>query len=109
MPTAITSAIAFRTVAPKLPPIRKRVFLAILEGGDDGATVDEIMSRPDFEKVNLPSVSPRLAELVKIGAVEDSLKTRPTRAGVPAVVWVIPTKVRAAALAKLATKAKERT
>lgn len=78
-----TSAAAARGYAPRAPHARKRVYDAIVHS--TGLTDDELQVRL---RMNPSTERPRRIELQNAGCVEDSGRTRKTRSGMQAVVWI---------------------
>ena len=80
-----TSRQAAARALPRSGSDRRRVYDLLVERGDEGATDDEIE-----QALNLPhqTASARRNGLRDDGWVVDSGRTRPTRTGSPAVVWV---------------------
>lgn len=79
--TGGASEAAAKSVEPITGDLRQRVYSEIVRGE---GTADEIASRL---KISLLSVRPRVAELVKLGRIEDSGKQRPNTSGRKATVW----------------------
>ena len=86
-----TSFEAAESMAGGAGSIRRWVFRAILEAGPGGLTDDEIQTRLE---INPSTERPRRIELVALGLVEDSGRTRPTRSGRRAVIWVATARAR---------------
>lgn len=63
------------------------VYQALIRAGKDGLTDDEIDERTP-KHVTQNSTRPRRVNLVEAGLVADSRKTRPSRSGRKATVWV---------------------
>lgn len=80
-----TSIAAAEAIAPKAGTLRFKVLMAIREAGADGLTDEQLQEVLDM---NPSTVRPRRGELVKAGWIIDSKRTRKTRSGVLAVVWV---------------------
>lgn len=77
-----TSREAAAKVRPKVPNQRSRVLAHLKAAGPE--TIEEIA----FDlRIPLQSACPRVNELVQLGLVRDSGRTRPTRSGHDAVVW----------------------
>lgn len=84
-PTSIDAAESIRRRAPTL---RAVVLDHIAACGSHGATADEVCHALEM----LPqSATPRINELAKAGAIIDSGRTRLTRSGRAAVVWIAAT------------------
>lgn len=79
-----TSRAAAAAYLPHARTARERVYWTIAES-PDGLTDEEVQDALDM---NPSTQRPRRVELVEIGIVEDSGRTRPTRSGMEAVVWV---------------------
>lgn len=82
-----TSDAAAESVAGVSAEMRRRVLEHIRSCGDHGCTAEEIE-----DALGIPgnSVRPRLWELRKVPAkIKDSERTRPTRSGRKAVVYVV--------------------
>lgn len=75
-----------------------RMKLAILKAleahADHGATVDELSSEL---KISPFTLRPRVAELAKIGALEDGGDRRLLQSGKPGIVWVLAASLAEAA------------
>lgn len=72
--------------APRISALQQAVTNAIRAAGDDGMTDDELcLSMPH---VCEGSAKKRRTEAAAFGAVVDSGRTRPTRTGRQAVVWI---------------------
>lgn len=80
-----TSKAAADSIEHIAPTMRKRVFDAIRDADSKGMTDDELEVALDMTH---QSASARRRELVKSGDVIDSGKTRETRSGRSAIVWV---------------------
>lgn len=85
---APTSREAAGRIKRHAPIQRQRVFRCILDAGSHGRTDEETGTELGML---LHSVSPRRGELVKLGVVRDSGRTRPTSSGRPAIVWAVAT------------------
>lgn len=81
-----TSRAAAEAIEPAAETLRRRV-LDFLRGVADLGATDEDMQL--IMKMNPSTQRPRRIELVEMGLVLDSGRTRPTRSGRKAVVWVI--------------------
>ena len=80
-----TSKAAAVSMIPYAPNIRERVFEVLRDGQISGLTFDVI----EFVLgKSHQTVSARIRELFKAGRIKDSGRTRPTRSGRKAVVWV---------------------
>lgn len=81
---SITSVAAADAIKPSAANLRQQV-LVFIRASPDGVTDEEIQQGTGIG----PSTErPRRIELVKAGAVFDSGRTRATRSGRQAVVWV---------------------
>lgn len=80
-----TSYDAARQMDDKLNAWQDRVYRLIWVRGDRGATDEELI---DALKASPSTVRPRRVELREKGLIVDSRKTRKTRSGRNAVVWV---------------------
>lgn len=85
VPSSATSKAAAKAVAPALNRLETEVYSAILASGSVGMTDDDIEVRTGLTH---QSASARRRTLVLRGSVEDSGRTRTTRHGRPASVWV---------------------
>jgi predicted transcriptional regulator len=96
-----TSVAAAEAIRPSAAAIRERVADLVSRCGDFGATEQEIEAA-----LALPgnTVRPRLWELEKAGQVVKSIKTRPTRAGRQARVYVALSRAPGLASAKNCAK-----
>jgi hypothetical protein len=79
------SLAAAASVKPVAPGVRQRVFEFILKRGKRGATREEIERST---KIKHQTINPRIAELRKAGLIRESGKSRPTRSGRSAAVWI---------------------
>jgi hypothetical protein len=80
-----TSVEAAAQIAPRAGTLRSVVLRALAAAGADGMTDEELQDRLAMG----PSTQrPRRVELVQAGLVRDSGRTRSTRSGRQAVVWV---------------------
>jgi len=84
-PDSETSADAADEARRDAPTQRQRVLTAITAAGWCGATDEELQDRL---QLNPSTQRPRRVELVASGLVVDSGRTRRTRSGRRAVVWV---------------------
>lgn len=80
-----TSAEAAQAIEPRAETLRKAVLDLLRKCGDVGATDEEIQ---DTLAMNPSTQRPRRIECVELGLVRDSGRTRPTRSGRQAVVWI---------------------
>jgi hypothetical protein len=80
-----TRAEAAKSIAPLATNQRRRVFEFVTGRGPHGATDPEISSGTGLDG---NTVRPRRGELVDSGHVVDSGRTRKTKSGRPAHVWV---------------------
>jgi len=84
-----TSREAAGRIAPVTGELRRRVYDFIRERGQEGATDEEMQVALDMG----PSTQrPRRVELVRGGFVIDSGRTRLTKSGRKAVVWIVANK-----------------
>lgn len=81
-----TSRRAAERIAPHAHTKRGEVLAFIQAQGEEGATDEEMQAR-----MPMPANTqrPRRIELVALGFVKSSGKTRPTRSGDHALVWVV--------------------
>jgi hypothetical protein len=79
-----TSVAAAEAIKPSTTTLRARVLRYLRECGAVGATDEEMQS--DLH-MNPSTQRPRRGELVDMGAVRDSGRTRLTRSGRKATVW----------------------
>lgn len=80
-----TSADAATEIQPRTETLRRAVLAFLQQRGDEGASDEEIQ---EALAMNPSTQRPRRIELVTMGLVRDSGRTRPTRSGRAAVVWV---------------------
>lgn len=80
-----TSRAAAEAVADRPPRAKERVLAALLFRGLEGATDEELQ---DLLNMSPNTERPRRIELTVTGEVKDSGRSRKTRAGHPAVVWM---------------------
>lgn len=80
-----TSQAAAESMKEAAPAIRVRVYQYLLTRGEQGAIDEEVIAALGG-KAN--SIRPRRGDLVDMGAVRKSGRTRPTISGRSAVVWV---------------------
>lgn len=80
-----TSKAAAELVRPKTPSYRAAIEGFLKGRGAQGATNDEVMATLSIQ---IQTVCPRMKELRVDGLVIDSGRTRKTRSGREAVVWV---------------------
>lgn len=87
-----TSVEAAEAIKPRVNELQQLVLRFMAERGDDGATDEE-----GIEGTGLApnTFRPRRIELVSAGMVKDSGKTRPTKSGRAATVWVATADARA--------------
>jgi transcription initiation factor IIE alpha subunit len=83
-----TSAAAADQAAGRAPTDRERVLLVIRSEKERGL-IDEEIER--LLNMNPSTVRPRRGELVKLGLVCNSGRTRDTRSGAKATVWIATT------------------
>lgn len=81
-----TSQIAAEQIKPCAGTLRARVLSFIESTGQAGATDIEIQDALSMEG---NTERPRRGELLKIGLIRDSGRTRKTRSGRAAVVWEV--------------------
>lgn len=81
-----TSEAAADKIRPVYETERERVFQTLLARGETGATDQELQ---DDLHMDPSTQRPRRVELVRADKVADSGRTRPTRKGRQAVVWVV--------------------
>lgn len=84
-PHSVTSADAADEARAQAPTQRERVLAAIRATGVRGCTDEELQLHLNL---NPSTQRPRRVELVRRGQVQDSGRTRPTRSGRRATVWV---------------------
>lgn len=78
------SALAFQSISDRLTVAQERIYRAIKDRGECGATTDELCV---VLGLTPNEVSPRISELhFKLFKIE-KVGTRPTRNGHPAAVW----------------------
>ena len=80
-----TSLSAAQAMEDHAPIDLHRVYYAILMAGASGCTDQEVQ---DQLRLGPQTESPRRRHLVQMGIVADSGRTRPTRSGRSATVWV---------------------
>jgi hypothetical protein len=80
-----TSVEAAEAIEPKVGTLRRAVLQFIRQRGSDGATDEEIQLALNW---NPSTQRPRRVELCNLGLVRDSGRTRLTKAGRKAVVWI---------------------
>jgi len=80
-----TSKAAAESIAAHVPTLQEKVFDEIEGWGAYGATDDEIEVSLELTH---QTASARRRELVKAGKVIDSGRTRKTRSGCQAIVWI---------------------
>lgn len=80
-----TSNAAAVAIAPNARTLRGQVYDLLVERGQHGATDEEMQT---LLNMNPSTQRPRRGELVTDGRVADSGRTRATRSGRSAVVWV---------------------
>jgi DNA adenine methylase len=83
--TADTSAAAGHAASESAPQVRAAV-LALISKAADGLTCDEVEVALSLKH---QTASARIRELALEESIEDSGRTRPTRSGCAAVVWVV--------------------
>ena len=86
VPGSPTSKAAADAIQPELNALQRKVLFFLMERGNVGAT-DEEMQR--YIPMSASTQRPRRVELVGLGLVRDSGKTRETVSGRQAVVWVL--------------------
>jgi hypothetical protein len=82
-----TSKAAAEAAGSRAPVQRERVLDFIRKCGERGATDDEGERALDM---GTQSYTPRRGELVRLGRIVDSGRTRETRLGGTATVWIVP-------------------
>lgn len=80
-----TSAEAAHAIEPRTETLRKAVLDLLRKWGDAGGTDEEVH---EYHGGNPGTYRARRVELVEMGLVRDSGRTRPTRSGRQAVVWI---------------------
>ena len=86
-----TSKAAAEGIATELGPLQKRVLDCICRGGYHNRGIHHGMTDEEMQEhlfLNPSTQRPRRIELVQAGLVKDSGRTRRTRSGRQAVVWV---------------------
>ena len=81
-----TSIAAAEAIAPKANTLKRQCLQAFAAGPASGLTADEcaeVMEKSPF------SIRPRVTELARIGAIEDSETRRTNLSGKTAIVWRI--------------------
>ena len=78
-----TSAEAADAIAGRAPNLRAAALAAIK--ASDGLTADEVAGV--LGDLSILSIRPRVAELARLGCVEDSGARRRNHSGRPAIVW----------------------
>lgn len=82
---SLTSTEAAERIRPDANTLRMAVYRHLLAAGDDGLTDEQMQEGIPMQ----PSTQrPRRIELVGMGLARDSGRTRPTRSGRKATVWV---------------------
>ena len=76
-----TQAEAYEHIKPKIRPIKKRIFSALLM---KPMTSNEVA---EYLDISLLSVRPRLSELLKQGEIFDTNKRRRNASGSNEIVW----------------------
>jgi len=84
-----TSRAAADGIAPVSGELRRRVYEHLVGRGEDGATDEEMQGAL---AMGASTQRPRRIELVELGLVKDSGRTRRTKSGRSAVVWVAAAK-----------------
>ncbi len=80
-----TSKAAAENIARRTPNHRVLVLAHVERCGHHGVTADEVCQALDMWP---QSATPRINELAKIGDIVNSGRTRPTRSGRAAIVWI---------------------
>lgn len=80
-----TSCDAAEAIVGRAGSVRRRVLEAIRSSGSRGLTDEQLQ---DALQLNPSTARPRRIELVELGLVRDSGRTRPTASGRMAAVWV---------------------
>jgi hypothetical protein len=83
-----TSKAAADSITPTAAKVRERVRVAIADTGLAGMTCDQIEAALDMRH---QTASARIVELVNSGAILKTDRTRPTRSGRAAAVYVAKT------------------
>jgi DNA-binding IclR family transcriptional regulator len=79
-----TSRAAANEIEPFAGRLRADVLIFLRSRGEEGATADEIEQSSGIAG---NTIRPRLIELKRLGLVQQTSATRPTRSGRKAVVW----------------------
>lgn len=82
---SLTSEEAAAAILPRTETLRRAVLDAIRNAGDEGMTDEELQ---ESLAMNPSTQRPRRIECVGLGLVKDSGRTRPTRSGRKATVWI---------------------
>jgi hypothetical protein len=85
MSTQQNSLFAYEKSEKTGPARRRMVYRYLLGRGGDGATDDEVIHSTSIEHKSMAGTR---HQLMKLGAVIDTSKTRLTRSGNPATVWL---------------------
>jgi len=80
-----TSKAAAISIEPNIGTLRWRILDLLRKCGSTGATDDELQS---WTGINPSAQRPRRIELCEVGLVRNSGRTRRTRSGRQAVVWI---------------------
>jgi len=80
-----TSQAAARAIDPYAVGLRAQVYFAIARAGADGLTDLEVEAKTGLAG---STVRPRRVELVRLGLVHDSGRTRKTKSGREATIWI---------------------
>lgn len=95
-----TSRVAGKSVkGAQTRKMRAQIFDAILRARSNGLTIEEIV---DVTGIKLQTVCARRKELENKHLITDSGNRRPTSSGRSAIVWVVPTTVIRAMIARRA-------
>jgi hypothetical protein len=81
-----TSVDAAEQIEPRAATLRRHVFMLLSMKGMYGATDEEMQNDLNM---NGSTQRPRRVELLQAGLIRDSGRTRRTRSGRAAVVWVV--------------------
>ncbi len=84
-PHSATSREAAEKISPSLNELQRRVFSLVVRSGEKGMTDEELIEESGLAA---STVRPRRVELVSLGLVVDSGRTRPTHSGRKAAIWV---------------------
>jgi hypothetical protein len=85
-PSLETSQRAAESIQPSADSLRGIVFAFLRGRGEEGATDEEIQTGL---AMNPSTQRPRRGELLKAGLIEATERTRKTRSGRNAIVWIV--------------------